>query len=159
MPLFGRAHECKEYEQWSEKKVWKMSGMKWTLSNNKGDPQKDVSETWIHSGQQMNKKCSNPKRKGCLKMPLKPHWGPRLPLRRLQKWLERPYQRWVMVEPLKNTRKNVSKGDSLCELHENAKCRVPNNMTEICVMIWKDYVMCIGRRSLEEHDEQAISTK
>ena len=56
IPIFGRAHEYKEYEHWSEKKVWIMSGMKWTLPKNKGDPQKYVSETWIHSGQQMDKK-------------------------------------------------------------------------------------------------------
>ena len=56
MPLFGRAHECKEYEHRSEKKVWIMSGMKWTLPKYKWDPQKDVSETRIHSGQQINKK-------------------------------------------------------------------------------------------------------
>ena len=48
---------------------------------------------------------------------------------------------------------------ALCELHENAKRRAPNNMTEICVMNSKDYVMCSGRGSIEEHDEQAISTR
>ena len=42
MPLFRRAHECKEYEHWSEKKVWIVSGMKWTLSKNKGDPQRTL---------------------------------------------------------------------------------------------------------------------
>ena len=51
------------------------------------------------------------------------------------------------------------KWNVLCELHENAKCGVPNNMTEICVVNPKDYVMCSGRGSLEEHDEQAISTR
>ena len=30
--------------------------MKWTLSKNKEDPQKDISEARIYSGQQMNKK-------------------------------------------------------------------------------------------------------
>ena len=35
MPLFDRAHKCKEYEYWSEKKVWIVSGMKWTLPKNK----------------------------------------------------------------------------------------------------------------------------
>ena len=49
MPLFGRAHECKECEHWSEKQVWVMSEMKWALLKNKGDPQKDFSETRIHS--------------------------------------------------------------------------------------------------------------
>ena len=48
---------------------------------------------------------------------------------------------------------------ALCELHENAKRRAPNNMTEICVMNSMDCVTCRGRGSLEEHDEQAISTK
>ena len=47
------------------------------------------------------------------------------------------------------------KETSLCELHENAKCRVLNNMIEICVVNSMDYVMCRGRGSLEEHDEQA----
>ena len=51
------------------------------------------------------------------------------------------------------------KRTALCELHENAKCGVPNNMIEICVMNSKDYVMCWGRESLEGHDEQAISTR
>ena len=51
------------------------------------------------------------------------------------------------------------KGVVLCELHENAKDRVPNNMTEICDVNSKDYVMCSGRGSLKEHDEQAISTR
>ena len=50
MPLFGRAHEYKECEHWSEKKVWIVSGMKWTLPKNKGDPHRDTSETWTHSG-------------------------------------------------------------------------------------------------------------
>ena len=45
------------------------------------------------------------------------------------------------------------KGTALCEPHENAKYRVPNNMTEICVVNSKDHVMCSGRGSLEEHDE------
>ena len=47
------------------------------------------------------------------------------------------------------------KGVALCELHENVKDRAPNNMTEICDMNSKDYVMCSGKGSLEEHDEQA----
>ena len=51
------------------------------------------------------------------------------------------------------------KGTALCELHENTKCKVPNNMTKICVMNSKDYVICRGREGLEEHDEQAIRTK
>ena len=51
------------------------------------------------------------------------------------------------------------KGTALCELHENAKCRVPNNMTEICAVNSKDYVMCSGMGSLKEHDEQVISTR
>ena len=42
MSIFGRAHECKEYEHWSKKKVWIVSGMKWTLSKNKGDPQRTL---------------------------------------------------------------------------------------------------------------------
>ena len=33
-----------------------MSGMKWTLSKNKEDPHKDVSETQTHSDQQTNTK-------------------------------------------------------------------------------------------------------
>ena len=35
----------------------------------------------------------------------------------------------------------------------------PINLIEICVANSKDYVMCGGRGGLEEHDEQAISTK
>ena len=38
MPIFGRVHECKEYEHWSEKQVWVMSVTKWTLSKKKRDP-------------------------------------------------------------------------------------------------------------------------
>ena len=45
MLIFGRTHKCKEYEHWNEKKVWIVSGMKWTLPKNKRDPQKDASET------------------------------------------------------------------------------------------------------------------
>ena len=51
------------------------------------------------------------------------------------------------------------KGTALYELHENAKCRAPNNMIEICVVNSKDCVMCSGKGSLEKHDEQAISTR
>ena len=51
------------------------------------------------------------------------------------------------------------KGTALSELHEDTKCKVPNNMIEICVVNSMDYVICSGRRSLEEHDEQAISTR
>ena len=51
------------------------------------------------------------------------------------------------------------KGTVLCELYENAKSRMPNNMTEICAVNSKDYVMCSGKGSFEEHDEQAISTR
>ena len=45
------------------------------------------------------------------------------------------------------------KRTALCELHENAKYEVPNNMTEICAVNSMDHVMCRGRGSLEEHDE------
>ena len=38
MPLFGRVHECEEHEHLSEKKVWEVSEMKWTLPNKKKDP-------------------------------------------------------------------------------------------------------------------------
>ena len=51
------------------------------------------------------------------------------------------------------------KGIALCELHENTKCRVTNNMTKISVVNSKDCVMCSGRGSLKEDDEQAISTR
>ena len=51
------------------------------------------------------------------------------------------------------------KGTALCELHENAKCRVPNNMIEIWVVNSIDHVMCRERGSLKEHDEYAISTR
>ena len=34
-----------------------------------------------------------------------------------------------------------------------------NNMTEICVMNSKDYVMCNGKGNIEEYDEEAISTR
>ena len=54
MPLFGRAHECKEYEHWSEKQVWIVSVMKWALPKNQGDPYKDANETRTHSGQKTN---------------------------------------------------------------------------------------------------------
>ena len=54
MPLFGRAHECKEYERWSEKQVWIGSVMKWALPKNQGDPHKDANETRTHSGQKTN---------------------------------------------------------------------------------------------------------
>ena len=56
MPLFGRAHECKEYEHWSEKQVWIVSGMKWTLPKNQGDPHRDTSEIKTHLDQQTNTK-------------------------------------------------------------------------------------------------------
>ena len=50
MPLFGRVHECKEYEYWNEKKAWIVSGKKWTLPKNQGDPHRDTRKTRIHSG-------------------------------------------------------------------------------------------------------------
>ena len=63
MPLFGRVHECKEYEYWNEKKVWIVSVTKWTLSKNKRDPQKDTSKIRTHSSQQMNTKALTLKEK------------------------------------------------------------------------------------------------
>ena len=42
MPLFGRVHEYKEYEHESEKKVWKVREMKWTLLKNKERPPKGM---------------------------------------------------------------------------------------------------------------------
>ena len=63
MPLFGRVHECKEYEYWNEKKVWIVSVTKWTLSKNKRDPQKDTSKIRTHSSQQMNTKALSLKEK------------------------------------------------------------------------------------------------
>ena len=51
------------------------------------------------------------------------------------------------------------KGTALCELHGNTKCMVSNNMTETYAVNSKDYIMCSGRESLEEHDEQMISTR
>ena len=56
MPLFGRAHECKEYENLSEKQVWIASAMKWALSKNRGDPHRDISKTRIRSDWQTNTK-------------------------------------------------------------------------------------------------------
>ena len=50
MPLFGRVHECKEHEHWSEKQVWIVSGMKWTVPKNQGDPHRDNSEMQTLSG-------------------------------------------------------------------------------------------------------------
>ena len=38
MSLFGGVHKCKEYQHWSEKKVWIVSEMKWTLPKKKKDP-------------------------------------------------------------------------------------------------------------------------
>ena len=37
------------------------------------------------------------------------------------------------------------KETALCELYENAKCKVPNSMIEICVTDSKNYVMYSGR--------------
>ena len=59
---------------------------------------------------------------------------------------------------LEYRKKMRPKGTALCELHENGKCK-SNNMTEIYVMNSKDYVMCSGRGSLKEHDEQEINTR
>ena len=56
MPFFGRVHECKEYEHESGKKVWKVSEMKWTLLSKRKDPQRYISRTQTHSGQQNNKR-------------------------------------------------------------------------------------------------------
>ena len=39
---------------------------------------------------------------------------------------------------------------ALRELHGNAKCRVPNDMTEVCVVNSKDYVMSNEKGNLEE---------
>ena len=38
----------------------------------------------------------------------------------------------------------------LCELHEHAKCKVPNNMTKVCVVNSKDYVVSSEKGNLEE---------
>ena len=56
MPLFGRVHECKEHEQWSEKQVWIVSVMKWALPKNQEDPYRDTSKTRVRSGWQTNTK-------------------------------------------------------------------------------------------------------
>ena len=45
------------------------------------------------------------------------------------------------------------KGVALCELHKDAKCRMPNDMIEVCVMNSTNHVMCRGRESPEEHNE------
>ena len=54
MPLFGRVHRYKEYEHHNEMRMWMMSGMKWTLPKNQGDPHRDTSVTRTRRGQQMN---------------------------------------------------------------------------------------------------------
>ena len=55
---------------------------------------------------------------------------------------------------------NASKRDSLCELHENAKRRVPNNMTKVCVTNSKNYVMCSERgKSRRAMMNKRLSTK
>ena len=51
MPFFDRVHECKEYEYYSEKKVWIMNGTKWTLLKKKKDPQRYTSRTQTRSNQ------------------------------------------------------------------------------------------------------------
>ena len=51
------------------------------------------------------------------------------------------------------------KETALCELHENAKRGVPNNMTKICAVNLKDYVMCNGWGNIEEHGEETMSMK
>ena len=48
---------------------------------------------------------------------------------------------------------------TICVLHENAKHRVPNNVTEICAANSKNYVMCDERWSIEEHGEETISMR
>ena len=90
-------------------------------------------------------------------MSLKPHWGSKLPLRRLQKWLRKPYHRWVTVEPLWSTRTNVPKGDYLMWTTWVCQARVPNNMTKVCVVNSKDcvvnsknYVVSSEKENMEE---------
>ena len=39
---------------------------------------------------------------------------------------------------------------ALRELHGSAKCRAPNDMTEVCVVNTKHYVMSNEKRNLEE---------
>ena len=41
--------------------------------------------------------------------------------------------------------KTRPKEAALGELYENAECRVPNNMTKVCVTNSKNYVICNGR--------------
>ena len=86
MPLFGRVYECKEYEHWSEKQVWIVSVMKWTLPKDQGDPHRDTNETRTHSGQKTNNEALILKGNEVSKC--------------LWKRLERPWQRWVTVKPL-----------------------------------------------------------
>ena len=50
MSLFGRVHECKKHKYWSEKKVWIVNGMKWTLPKNQWDPHRDIAGTQSHLG-------------------------------------------------------------------------------------------------------------
>ena len=38
----------------------------------------------------------------------------------------------------------------LREIHGSAKCRVPNDMTEVCVVNSKNYVLSNEKRNLEE---------
>ena len=133
------------------KKVWIVNEMKWTLPKNKGDPQKDTSET-TNSLRLIDKhKGSNPKRKGCHKMSLKPHWGSGLPLRHLPKVTRRSMSKMSNGRTTLEYKKEMCPKETvLRKLYENAKCKVPNSMIEIYVMDSKNHVMCNGRGSLEE---------
>ena len=53
-----------------------------------------------------------------------------------------------MVKPSSSIGKN--KRTALCELRENDKCRVPNNLTEVRVVNSKDCVMSSEKENLED---------
>ena len=109
IPLFSRVHEYKEYEYYSEKKVWIVSETKWTLSKKK-NAQRYRSRTQTHAKQQRTKWFQNPKRKVALRVPLKLHQGSKLSLSCLHKWLKNRCQSWVAVEPPRSTGINAYKG-------------------------------------------------
>ena len=88
--------------------------IKWAMSKKKKDHQICSSMTRALLKQNKNKDALKPyknekTRMETPKVPLKLHYGSRLPLKSLQKWFENWYQSWVTVKPPKSIGRNAYK--------------------------------------------------
>ena len=75
------------------------------------------------------------------KLPLKLHYGSKLPSKSLQKWLKNQYQSQVATKPPRSTRMNPYKKKKKTYY---TRRRVSNNMIETRTMSSNDYIVHNG---------------